>query len=462
MIAWFGDRWTVRNLFIDGWTPGQAGRAIGWVGDDTQIIDSTIDRPGNRTPAQWVVAGQIDPNDWASGRAAVVMAGGNGFVAVNNDILGGDDAIALVANTTGTFFNIDIENAEIFHNRLTSVHARMFAAGTWAPALSNRVENVRVFDAWGWSGGEAQIIALMNESTSAAAPPALALNRNITISHVEGYGRLDIPRAGSQIRIGVRLISSGSGWFDNIKLSDCLFYSVDIRALHIDGLRSLNNNNGVSIDRCVFSAYATPDSTGALTADWAADFAPVPNNYIETATIYYGPVRRQCPITGCTSSDTTPPILSNVQVNGQPSGAVLLAGTTDATLSVTTDENATCKWSNTAGVSYASMPNTFTTTGGTSHSTNLTGLADGSNYTRYLRCQNTAGLANTSDYPILFSVSSTTLVGDLNGDRTVNGLDWTIMEGQWFTSNSQSDLNSDGIVNSIDFSLMNANWGRVI
>ena len=53
-----------------------------------------------------------------------------------------------------------------------------------------------------------------------------------------------------------------------------------------------------------------------------------------------------------------------------------------------------------------------------------------------------------------------THLGDLNGDRTVNGFDWTIMEGQWNTSNAQSDLNSDGVVNSIDFSLMNQNWGR--
>jgi len=51
------------------------------------------------------------------------------------------------------------------------------------------------------------------------------------------------------------------------------------------------------------------------------------------------------------------------------------------------------------------------------------------------------------------------LVGDLNGDRTVNGLNWTIVSSQWFTSNSQSDINTDGVVNSIDFGLMNRNWG---
>jgi len=56
----------------------------------------------------------------------------------------------------------------------------------------------------------------------------------------------------------------------------------------------------------------------------------------------------------------------------------------------------------------------------------------------------------------------TLLVGDLNGDRTVNGADWTIMASVWFTADAVADINSDGIVNSIDFSLMNANWGRSI
>jgi len=55
-----------------------------------------------------------------------------------------------------------------------------------------------------------------------------------------------------------------------------------------------------------------------------------------------------------------------------------------------------------------------------------------------------------------------TLVGDLNGDRTVNGADWTIMASVWFTADAVADINKDGIVNSIDFSLMNANWGRTI
>mgnify|MGYP001577010764 CR=1 FL=1 len=56
----------------------------------------------------------------------------------------------------------------------------------------------------------------------------------------------------------------------------------------------------------------------------------------------------------------------------------------------------------------------------------------------------------------------TTLAGDLNNDRTVNALDWSIMAARWFSAAAAADLNKDGVVNSIDFSLMNQNWGKSI
>ncbi len=99
--------------------------------------------------------------------------------------------------------------------------------------------------------------------------------------------------------------------------------------------------------------------------------------------------------------DTTPPTLSA----GSPTGT-LVAGTTSTTLSVTTNENATCKYGTTAGVAYASLPNTFTTTGGTTHTKTLTGLTNGSSYTYYVRCIDGASNANTSDYSIAFSVAA--------------------------------------------------------
>ena len=55
---------------------------------------------------------------------------------------------------------------------------------------------------------------------------------------------------------------------------------------------------------------------------------------------------------------------------------------------------------------------------------------------------------------------STALQGDINGDSTVNSLDWSIMNARWGTSDSAADLNHDGIVNSLDFSILNQNWGK--
>ncbi len=98
--------------------------------------------------------------------------------------------------------------------------------------------------------------------------------------------------------------------------------------------------------------------------------------------------------------DMTPP----VRANGAPSG-VLAVGTTQAALSLTTNESATCRYITSAGVSYTGMTSAFTTTGTTSHSVTITGLSNGSSYTYYMRCTDGAGIANTDDYTITFSVA---------------------------------------------------------
>jgi hypothetical protein len=137
--------------------------------------------------------------------------------------------------------------------------------------------------------------------------------------------------------------------------------------------------------------------------------------------------------------DTTPPVRSN----GLPSGA-LAAGTTQTTLSLTTNESATCRYATTAGVAYGSMPNTFATTGGTAQSTTVSGLSNGGSYGYFVRCQDTAGNANTNDFTIGFSVAlpataglvaaysfnegSGTSVADASGNGhtgAISGATWT-------------------------------------
>ena len=99
--------------------------------------------------------------------------------------------------------------------------------------------------------------------------------------------------------------------------------------------------------------------------------------------------------------DTTPPTISN----GSPSGT-LPSGTTQAALDVATNENAICRWSAAANTPYGSMPNVFTTTGGISHSTAITGLQNGQTYSYYIRCKDQMDNANQSDFLISFAVAS--------------------------------------------------------
>lgn len=99
------------------------------------------------------------------------------------------------------------------------------------------------------------------------------------------------------------------------------------------------------------------------------------------------------------SSDTTPPDRSN----GSPAGK-LSSGTKSKTISLTTNENATCKYSTSAGIDYLAMTSDFTTTGGMSHSTGVSGLSSNHSYNYYVRCQDESLNPNTDDYTISFSV----------------------------------------------------------
>ncbi len=109
-------------------------------------------------------------------------------------------------------------------------------------------------------------------------------------------------------------------------------------------------------------------------------------------------------------TDTSAP----VRTNAQPGGA-LSAGTPETTISLSTDETATCRYSTTAGIAYASMTNDFTTTGAASHSTVVTGLSDSSSYNYYVRCIDGDDNENTSDTTISFNVAAVTVVTPPSG-----------------------------------------------
>ncbi len=100
-------------------------------------------------------------------------------------------------------------------------------------------------------------------------------------------------------------------------------------------------------------------------------------------------------------------LLPPQRTNGQPSGT-LAVGTNSTTISLTTNETATCKYGTTGDVTYANIPNIFSTTGGTSHSQNISGLSNGNTYSYYIRCSDGID-KNLDDFIISFSVASEAL-----------------------------------------------------
>ena len=115
-------------------------------------------------------------------------------------------------------------------------------------------------------------------------------------------------------------------------------------------------------------------------------------------------------------ADTFPPLRSR----GEPIGQLPM-DTTTATLSIQTNEPATCKYSlsqnpavdleRTRGLDpeitvFNVMPFTFINTGGTTHTTPVSGLVNGKNNFYYVRCQDTARNTNENDYIIKFNVAS--------------------------------------------------------
>lgn len=99
------------------------------------------------------------------------------------------------------------------------------------------------------------------------------------------------------------------------------------------------------------------------------------------------------------TSEDIPP----VRFNGQPTGTI--SGTTpNVELSLETDEFATCRYSTTASTSYATMPNTFNSSGLVIH-TKIVSVSPETTYTFYVRCIDDEDNANIDDYIITFTVS---------------------------------------------------------
>ncbi|HHD56695.1 MAG TPA: hypothetical protein ENK89_03325 [Desulfobulbaceae bacterium] len=100
-------------------------------------------------------------------------------------------------------------------------------------------------------------------------------------------------------------------------------------------------------------------------------------------------------------TDTIPPTITN----NTPSTFTLADS---IKLSLTTNENATCRYNKDTDNSFGSMPGTFSGNGTTSHISSVLALKDPLSYTYYVRCKDTAGNENSPGLKITFTVTNAT------------------------------------------------------
>lgn len=130
--------------------------------------------------------------------------------------------------------------------------------------------------------------------------------------------------------------------------------------------------------------------------------------------------------------------------NGVPTGK-LPKDTTSVTLSVITDKNATCKFSEDDGFSFDESGITFTTTGETTHYYTVDGVREGRGYEYYVKCRDGEGVTNSGDYKISFSIKEKSSSKEeektkrkiSNSKSKISRGETLVQSGKRFTKNSE-------------------------
>jgi hypothetical protein len=290
---------------------------------------------------------------------------------------------------------------------------------------------------WGASGNWADLHK--NDGAYANGPNAAA--RLVTPVGSDQYAEITYdqdPGGSSWVGVITRLqgATNGSGYLAIAFAGEVRLYRVDdASSLNFTLLASASANVGIAprrlrlesevdIQRVYFNGALLINHTATGTIYWTGQPGIA-------ASMFGGPQVKVLSFEGgILSTGDHPPF----RFGGQPTGT-LAWGTTQTTVSVNTNENATCRYSVQAAP-YDAMTNTFTTTGGTTHSRTLSGLTNGSSHSFYVRCMDAAGNANTDDFLITFTVSATS-----GATSSFAGVQSPLSEdGLWDSPGSWADL----------------------
>lgn len=221
-----------------------------------------------------------------------------------------------------------------------------------------------------------------------------------------------------------------------------------------DGVYQVWIDGVLEVDQTNVSWIDAPCSPGFFNHGYL--FGSSSTGYTNTTKFYIDDVVFSTTYIGLTGTGEAGPLRSA----GQPS-STLPTGTTNTTMSLTTDANATCKYG-TSSDTYTNLPNTFTGAGTTSHTQSLTGLTNGSSTAYYIRCERTSDSEqNDTDYIITVAVAAAqqtlTTSKDGTGDGTLASVPGGIACGS--TCTYDFDDNSNVVVTAIaDISSEFTSW----
>jgi hypothetical protein len=221
--------------------------------------------------------------------------------------------------------------------------------------------------------------------------------------HAEGAGSTNVEfTTGTQAASHGEDVTLSATGAEVTITGEATTYTIGGSISGLDGTVVLQNNGTDDLSKSADGSFTFSDG---LTngSSYAVTVATQPDNQTCTVTNGSGTVSSanvtNVSVSCVTGADETAPVRSG----GSPSGE-LDDDTSSVTLSITTGENATCKFSTTARTPYSSMTNTFSGASGTSHTYRLTGLDDGETYGYFVRCQDSSLNVNTDDYVISFYI----------------------------------------------------------
>jgi hypothetical protein len=160
--------------------------------------------------------------------------------------------------------------------------------------------------------------------------------------------------------------------------------------------------DNVSISSVVYNVNTGDAGTASGTSSWNANVSLTTGENIitVTATDTSGNTNTDTLTVIYSVPDMSAPIITSLNPNGE-----LEAGTDNVNLSITTNENATCRYSTNGDDNFDDFQS-FSTTDGTTHTTEINNLKNGTSYTYYVKCEDLYGNVNETNSEISFSVKN--------------------------------------------------------